>query len=260
MDSIAQPGRAHRLDYPAAALTGYNHENAMNITIENRPAHSVAVVQLDVGEHIRAEAGAMLSYTPNIQVTTEGPSSRGAGGLLKNLKRAMLSGETFFTNLYTAVQAPGQLTFAPNLCGDMVVHDLAPPEELFIQGSSYVAAPDSVQIDTRFQGFWRGALGGENFFFLHATGAGPVVINAFGGISCMDLHSQEIVVDTGHLVAFTSGIDYAIDKAARGLIASWLSGEGFVLRLRGTGRVYVQTRNPNDFGSHVGARLPPREN
>jgi uncharacterized protein (TIGR00266 family) len=231
----------------------------MHIAIEDGPAHAVAVVQLQPGEHIRAESGAMVSMTPAIQVQTDGPGASGAGGLIRNLKRAVLSGETFFTNLYRAEREPGELLLAPRLCGDMAVHTLQTGQELFIQGSSYVAAPDSVQIDTRFQGFVRGALGGENFFFLHATGHGPVILNAFGALSAVELHGEELIVDTGHLVAFTGGIDYQIDRAARGWIASFLSGEGFVLRMAGTGRIYLQSRNPNEFGSHVGRLLPPRE-
>lgn len=230
----------------------------MNIEIQNRPAHSVAVVQLAPGENIRAEAGAMVSKSANLGVRTDGPLSGKQGGLLKTLKRAVLSGETLFTNLYTADNGPGEVTLAPSLCGDMIVHDLRAGEELFIQGSSYVAAPDSVHLDTRWQGLRRGAFSGESFFFLHATGQGPVIVNAFGGIDTIDLAGQEVILDTGHLVAFTGGISYDWTKAASGWIASFLSGEGFVLKMTGHGRVYVQTRNPNEFGREVGGRLPAR--
>lgn len=228
----------------------------MHVDIQNRPASAVAVVTLEEGEQIRAESGAMLTMSPGIQIATDGPL-RGAGGIMRNLKRAFLSGESFFTNTFTARGGRGEVTLAPNLPGDLAVHPLAPDHELFVQGTSYVAAPDSVEVDTRWQGFSRGLLGGENFFFLHCRGQGPVVLNAFGGIEARDLDG-ELVLDTGHLVAFTSGLQYDIDKAARGWIQSFLSGEGFVLRLRGRGRVYMQTRNPNDFGNKVGAMLPPR--
>lgn len=229
----------------------------MQIDIQYQPAHSLAVVELAAGEQIRAEAGAMVSMSSNIQVLTEGPTSKKAGGFGKNIKRALLSGETFFTNTYLAQGDAGQVTLAPSLCGDMVVHELG-GGRLFIQGSSYVAAPDSVTIDTQFQGFWRGALSGESFFFLAASGSGPVVVNAFGALEAVDLDG-ELVVDTGHLVAFTDGIEYEIGKASEGLIASWLSGEGLVLRMRGRGRIYLQSRNPKEYGNYVGKMLPPRK-
>jgi uncharacterized protein (AIM24 family) len=83
-------------------------------------------------------------------------------------------------------------------------------------------------------------------------------MNAFGAIETVDLDG-ELIVDTGHLVAFGAGVDYEVATASRGLIASFLSGEGLVLRLRGRGRLYVQSRNPNEYGSSVGAQLPARE-
>ncbi|HTM46217.1 MAG TPA: TIGR00266 family protein, partial [Polyangiaceae bacterium] len=175
----------------------------------------------------------------------------------KALKRSALGGESFFTNSFTAVGGPGHDTFAPDLCGDMIVHSLNANEELLIQGSSYVAAPDSVQLDTQFQGF-KGFFSGESLFFLVARGSGPVLINAFGAIEEIDLDG-EMIVDTGHLVAFTSHISYQISKAADGLIASFLSGEGLVLRLYGRGKLYIQSRNPSEYGQTVGGRLPARE-
>lgn len=228
----------------------------MHIEIQHRPTSSVAVVTLEPDERIRAESGAMVSMTANVETQTQGPMS-GAGGLMKNLKRAFLSGETFFTNTFAARGGRGQVVFAPSLPGDLAVHPLSPDHELFVQGASYVAAPDTVTVDTRWQGFTRGLLGGENFFFLHCTGSGPVVVNAFGGIEALDLDG-ELVVDTGHLVAFTSGLDYEIGKASRGWIGSFLSGEGFVMRVRGRGRLYLQSRNPTEFGRTVGRMLPSR--
>jgi uncharacterized protein (TIGR00266 family) len=229
----------------------------MNIDIQYRPAHALAIVNLNDGESIRAEAGAMVSMSSNIAVETDGPMSKKSGGFLKGLKRAVLGGETFFTNTYTPKGSGGEVTLAPSLCGDVFQHDLGTGQELMIQGSSYMAAPDSVELDTKWQGF-KGFFSGESLFFLKASGVGPVLMNAFGGVETVDLDG-ELIVDTGHLVAFTNGISYEVTKASAGWIASFLSGEGLVLRMRGTGRVYIQTRNPSEYGSSVGRRLPPRQ-
>jgi uncharacterized protein (TIGR00266 family) len=139
----------------------------------------------------------------------------------------------------------------------MLAVELRRGEPLYIQGSSYVAAPDSVELDTRWQGF-KGFFSGESLFFLEATGVGSVVVNAFGAIESLDLDG-ELIVDTGHLVAFSSGIEYQVTKASRGWITSYLSGEGLVLHMAGRGRVYLQSRNPNEYGRSVGALLPPRQ-
>jgi len=228
----------------------------MDIDIEHRPAHSLAVVRLASGESITAESSAMVSMSNGLTLTTDGPMSRKRGGFLKNIGRALLGGETFFTNTFEAAGRGGEVTLAPTLCGDMAIHALQ-GDTLFIQGSSYVAAPDSVQLNTKWQGF-KGFFSGESLFFLEATGHGPVIINAFGAIDVIDLDG-ELIVDTGHLVAFTSGLSYEVVKAGSGWISSFLSGEGLVLRMRGTGRLYLQTRNPREYGAAVGRKLPARQ-
>jgi len=229
----------------------------MQFVTHYRPAHSLAVVELAPNETVRAEASAMISMTRNIRVATTGPLNRSTGGFLSGLKRAFLGGESFFTNTFTATGGPGHVTLAPALTGDMIVHELARGHELFIQGASYVAAPDTVQLDTKWQGM-KGFFSGESLFFLHATGHGPVLMNAFGSIQTLDLDG-ELVVDTGHLVAFTSGLSYRVSKASSGWIKSFLSGEGFVLHISGRGRLYIQSRNPTAYGRAVGSALPPRE-
>jgi len=85
-----------------------------------------------------------------------------------------------------------------------------------------------------------------------------VLVNAFGAIETYELDG-EVIVDTGHLVAFEAGINYEVTKASRGWIASFLSGEGLVLRMRGRGRLYLQSRNPKEYGRAVGSELPPRQ-
>lgn len=225
----------------------------MHYDIQYRPTHTLAIVSLAANESVRAEASAMVSMTSNIAVQTQ---ARGAaGGILGGLKRSLLGGESFFTNLFTAQGGDGHVTLAPQLCGDMVVHQLT-GQQLFIQGTSYVSAPDSVHIDTKFQGM-KGFLSGESLFFLAASGHGPVLLSAFGAVEVFDLDG-ELTVDTGHLVAFTEGIEYTIGKAGAGWIQSFLSGEGLVLRMRGRGRIYLQSRNPAEYGKTVGSKLPPR--
>jgi uncharacterized protein (TIGR00266 family) len=226
----------------------------MFFEIQYRPSHTLATAHLEPGESVRAEASAMVSMTRNLTIQTDGPSR---GGLLKSFKRAMLGGETFFTNTFTARGTAGHVTLAPTLSGDMTVVELRAGAPLFIQGSSYVAAPDSVDLDTRWQGM-KGFFSGESLFFLEASGSGPVLINAFGAIEKLELDG-DLIVDTGHLVAFSSGIQYEITKASKGWIASYLSGEGLVLQMRGRGQVYLQSRNPKEFGQAVGRQLPPRQ-
>ena len=66
---------------------------------------------------------------------------------------------------------------------------------------------------------------------------------------------QELIVDTGHLVAFGEGIDYSINKVGglRSLIAG---GEGLVMKFQGQGSVWVQTRNMQSLADNLMPFLP----
>lgn len=55
------------------------------------------------------------------------------------------------------------------------------------------------------------------------------------------MHGETLRVDTGCLAAFTSGIDYDIERAGN-LKSMVFGGEGlFLATLRGTGTVYLQS-------------------
>ncbi len=222
----------------------------MHIDIQYKPAHSLARVSLAAGESIEAESGAMVGMTHNVQMTTS------AGGALKGFKR-LFGGESFFRNQFTADGGPGEVLLAPSLCGDMTVLELA-DSPWFIQSTSYVAGSTTVDLDTKLGGF-KTFFAGEGLFVLKAAGTGQVVVGAFGALERIDVDGS-IVIDTGHLVAWQDrfSLRYRVTKASKGWIASYLSGEGLVCVFEGTGTVWIQTRNPAEYGRTIGALLPAR--
>ena len=115
-----------------------------------------------------------------------------------------------------------------------------------------------MEIDSRFQGF-RGLLSGEGLFFLRVTSegcGGRVFFDSYGALREILLQpGEDLAVDTGHLVAFTGGVDYRIGRVGgiRSLVGG---GEGLVMRLRGEGPVWVQSRNLLALTEWVGSLLP----
>ncbi len=208
----------------------------------------MAVCWLAVSESVMAESGAMVSMSPNINIASV------AGGVTKGLKRRLLGGESFFQNTFTAQDAPGEVALAPALPGDIVRIRL--DGEAIVQGSSYLASSPAIAVDTKFKGF-KGFFSGEGAFMLKASGTGDLLVNAFGAIHEMDVDG-EVVVDTGHVVAFDSGLDFRIRRVG-GWIATLFSGEGLVCRFHGKGRIWMQSRNPKAYGSLIGRLLPPLE-
>ncbi len=224
----------------------------MDIQIGYRPAQAMARVVLQNGEQIRAESGAMVGMSTNVHIDTSA-----AGGIMKGLKR-MFGGESFFQNTFTAQGGPGEVLLAHSLCGDIVPLDMT-PQGFFIQSSSYIASSPWVQIDTKLGGF-KSFFAGEGVFVLKATAQqeGKVLVGAFGGIQELQCDGS-LVIDTGHLVAWDATLQYNVGKSGSGWIASFLSGEGLVCHFQGQGRIWIQTRNPQEYGGLVGRMLPPRE-
>lgn len=220
----------------------------MQIEIRYQPSYSLAIAKLAAGEGVQVESGAMVSMTGNVQIET-----RMQGGLFGALKRKVLGGESLFTNTYTALGAPGEVTLAPTLPGDLTHITLA-GGTFFMQSGSFVACAPGVQIDTAWGGA-KGFFSGEGLFLLKASGSGDLLFSSYGAIHRVDLDGRSpYIVDTGHVVGFTSGLQYAV-KSVGGFKSTLLSGEGLVCEFTGQGALYLQTRSTQAFLSWLLPRV-----
>ncbi len=227
----------------------------MNVEILERGAFSSAVVHLDPGDEFTSEAGAMYRASGNVDVDVT-TRSLGKGGMLGGLKR-MLAKESFFLSRYRVSDAnPGEVALAPVHVGSMRRIDVAPGTAWVCAGGSYVGSGPGLQVDTEFQGL-KGLFTGESLSFVRVAGTGPLLVSAFGRIVEQEVDG-ELVVDTGHVVAFTDRLNYSISKVGGSWIQSWLAGEGIVLRFSGQGKIFLQSHNPNEFGKLLGPQLPER--
>ena len=224
----------------------------MRTSLEFNPSYAMLTVELNGGESIKAETGAMVA-----QQDVEMKTGMGGGGLFGGLKR-MVGGESFFVNTFTANRNGGWISLAPSTPGDILSFDVRPGNNLFIQSGSFLACTENVQTDSKFQGF-RGFFGGEGLFFIRAyaeRGAGTVYYNSFGAIKQVPVEpGRELVVDTGHLVAFTDDVEYSVGKVG-GLRSLVAGGEGLVMKFRGNGHVWIQTRNMSSLVDKIIPFLP----
>ena len=221
----------------------------MQVEITYRPSYALAMVSLDANESIQAEAGAMVSMSPDVAIET-----KATGGIMGALRRSVLGGESFFMNTYQAGARGGQITLAPVLPGDMTVLELA-DEALMVQSGSYVASSEGIDIDTK----WSGAdtfFAREGLIMLRCSGSGTLVLSSYGAIHEMELSTGEThVIDTGHIVAFVEGMGFKV-KRVGGIKSTLFSGEGLVVDLTGPGKALLQTRSDDAFLTWLIPRLP----
>lgn len=72
------------------------------------------------------------------------------------------------------------------------------------------------------------------------------MVNSFGSIKKLELRGETITIDNAHVVAWSRDLDYDI-HLENGFMQSIGTGEGVVNSFRGTGEVYVQSLNLQQF-------------
>lgn len=240
----------------------------MRYEIAYQPSYSLAIINLDPGEEIRCESGAMVSMTADLVLEAKlnaGNQKQGLlGGVLGAVKRSVLGGESFFMTSIRATNQPGEATLAPAVPGDIVAMDVS-GRALLVQGGSYLASGPGVDVDTNFNlaRMAKNFVGGESLFFLRVSGTGIAFLTAFGAVHEKVLKPGErYTVDSGHLVAYEEGVTYEVGMASeqggffKRAVNSATTGEGVVMKFTGPGKVWLQTRNPEAFSSWLVKLLP----
>ena len=196
------------------------------------PAYSVLKINLEPGESIEAEAGALMMVEGDIEVKTK---SRG-------FLRALTTGESLFVNIYRARES-ASVWLAPPIPGDIRYIRLDGAKGVIVNDKCYLASHGNVKHKVVWRGL-RGVFGGGGLMWLHFTGVGGVWVNAYGSIIEREIKpGEKLVVDNTHLVAMDDTLDYNIKKFG-GLKTFFFGGEGFVFSVRGAGRLLLQSRNP----------------
>jgi uncharacterized protein (TIGR00266 family) len=225
----------------------------MRYEIKYKPSYSMLVVNLEQGETITAEAGAMTYMDPSIEVHTR----KREKSLLGSLGLTILGRQSFWVNDYTAAQGGGELGLVSAPVGDIEMLEIKPDQGYVMQKAAYVASTQNVDLDVKWEGFTKG-LFGQGLFMLRVTGVGNLFINTFGAIDKHTLKpGQSVIVDNFHLVAFSSTCNYKVTKFG-GLKETLLGGEGLVTNITGPGDIYIQTKNLKEFVDWLWTLIEPR--
>lgn len=220
----------------------------MEIDIQFRPSYSLAIARLAQNERIRAEAGAMVSFSAGVEIET-----KAAGGLLKSLGRSLLGGESFFQNFWKAGPQGGEVTLAPKLPGDISLLELK-GETVLVQAGSYLASEDGIELNSKVSG--KAFLAGEGISILEARGNGKLLVSSYGAIYEKTIPANEkYTVDSSHLVAFDATMTVQ-PRGVGGLKSTVFSGEGLVIEMTGPGRILIQTRSPQALINWIIPQLP----
>ncbi|KAJ3216631.1 hypothetical protein HK099_005793 [Clydaea vesicula] len=203
-----------------------------------RDANTVLKINFPQGEVITARAGAMVAMTPNIKIE----------GKMKGISKLFTSGNMFEQKLIARVGGgPAEVLLAPRFLGDILPIVLDGRTQFNASKGQFLAKTQGVEKITKSQGLGSGFFSGEGMFIDVYGGQGLLFLQVLGAVHPIDLApGQEYIIDNGHLVAWEVSTRYCTEQAS-GFFDSMKSGEGVVCRFSGPGRVYIQTRNPEEL-------------
>lgn len=196
----------------------------------------VVICELEDGESMITEKGAMAWMSPNMEMETN------TGGIGKAFGR-LFSGEAMFRNIYTARNGNGLIAYASSFPGSIKVFQIGPGQEYVLQKSAFLASEASVDLSVFFQKkLGAGFFGGEGFIMQKVSGNGLVFAEFDGHIVEYQLQpGQQMVVDTGYLAAMSAScqIDVVTVPGVKNML---FGGEGvFNTIVTGPGNIWLQT-------------------
>lgn len=227
----------------------------------------VVEIELDPGETVVAEAGAMNFMEDGIQFETRmGDGSKTNQTWLQkvlDVGKRVLTGESIFMTHFTNRGSNlSRVAFASPYPGKIVPIDLKNlGTNLLCQKDAFLCAAFGTEVGIAFtKRLGAGFFGGEGFILQKLSGDGKAFIHVGGTVIERELNGEILRVDTGCLAAFTEGIDYDIERAG-GLKSMFFGGEGlFLATLRGHGKVYLQSLPFSRMADRILAQAPKRGN
>jgi uncharacterized protein (TIGR00266 family) len=216
-------------------------------------------IELDPQETVVAESGSFMMMDREVQMETIfGDGSKPSGGFMSKIFSAgkrLLTGESLFMTAFTNTgQGKKRATFASPYPGKIIPLDLFELQgKVICQKDAFLCAAKGVSVGIEFQRkLGTGLFGGEGFIMQKLEGDGLAFVHAGGTIIEKQLQPGEMLkIDTGCIVAFTSGVNYDIQFVG-GIKNTIFGGEGlFFATLTGPGKVWIQSLPISRLASRI---------
>lgn len=199
----------------------------------NIKARQIAVYINNDG--VKIEPGAMSYFQGPLQMV----SGVTVGNALGRMLSGALTGEKMAMPEY---RGSGILVLEPSF-RHYIIAELDPGETIIADKGMFYCAEQSVNVQPIMNSQISGALlGGEGIFQTALTGPGLIILESpvpMCEINIVNLQNDVLRVDGNFALLRTGDVQFTVERSARTLIGSAVSGEGLVNVFRGTGQVWI---------------------
>jgi uncharacterized protein (TIGR00266 family) len=216
--------------------------------VDGEESH-ILTIDLEPGQGVRAEAGALIYMTQSIEMETK---------FLAGAMNRFLTGQSVFLTDYVARETAGQICLGTDFPSKILRLSLEEYGSLVCQRGAFLAANASVQIESEFtKSLTAGFFGGQGFILQRLSGEGDVFVKGGGTVVIKDLKEGErLRMTSGSIIAFQQGMDFDVAMMP-GIKNAMFGGEGlFVTILTGPGRLWLQGMPPDRMISEIASRVP----
>ncbi|TPX35665.1 hypothetical protein SmJEL517_g01948 [Synchytrium microbalum] len=216
-----------------------------NFEIRHRDTNTILILNLQ-GE-VHAKPGTMISYTQGVVIR---------GTFHFTFKNIFTGDQTAYLHL----RGPGQATLSNHGLGDIIVLYMN-NSQWITNRNAFLCMTDGIQRDSKAQSIGKTFMSGAGLWVHHYTGTGTLFLETFGAILFQDLQPGENYFIHHHFVVAWN-CQYGVEtiKAEGGFFSKLATGDFWMCRFTGPGRVYFQSKSADVFGEWISPYIPQKGN
>ena len=241
----------------------YEHQKDLSVT-PNSASISYFMHEMNVrkrqvlcnlnGHTIKVQAGAMQWSAGNVTMDS---GVKGAKDFLGKALKGLASGESAAKPLYSGT---GYVMFEPTYRHILLEDVGAWGSGMVLDDGLFLACDASLKESIVARSNLSSALlGGEGLFNLSLSGQGIAVLEspvAREELVEIILDNDEVRIDGNMAIAWSQSLQFTVEKSAKSLLGSMVSGEGFVNVYRGSGKILMA---PTIAGTTMTENNAPKE-
>lgn len=189
------------------------------------------------GNGVILQAGAMQMMMGNIHAAT---NIKGVGDMMKKFVGSKVTGESAVKPQYTG---QGYLVLEPTYKYILFENLANWGSGMVLDDGMFLACDSTVQMKVTARTNLSSAMvGGEGLFNTALYGNGVAVLESpvpREEIIVVDLENDVIKIDGNMAIAWSTSLEFTVERTTNTLVGSAASGEGLVNVYRGTGRVMI---------------------